>query len=114
MLTTDLSVVPISLLVERVDPAKENACYKALEDFLGGKFKVQKAEEDRREKQKADAEAKTREEEAKNDKPKDGKKCFPGAGKVSIIKDGLERQIAIKDLRIADLVKTVDARGAIQ
>lgn len=47
MLTTDLSVVPISLLVERVDPAKEDACYKALEAFLGGKFKVQKDEEDR-------------------------------------------------------------------
>ena len=115
MLTTDLSVVPISLLVERVDPAKEDACYKALEDFLGGKFKVQKDEEAKREKQKADADAKTRDEEAKKDKPKDGgKKCFPGAGKVTIIKDGKERQIAMRDLSIADLVKTVDARGAVQ
>ena len=62
MLTTDLSVLPISNLVERVDAAKEDACYKALEDFLGGKFQVKKKEEERREKQKAEAEAKTREE----------------------------------------------------
>ena len=49
MLTTDLSLTPISDLVARVDKGKGRECYKALENLLGGKFHLRKKEEERRE-----------------------------------------------------------------
>ena len=49
MLTTDLSLTPISDLVARVDKGKGRECYKALENLLGGKFQLRKKEEERRE-----------------------------------------------------------------
>ena len=61
MLSTDMCLDPISKLVERVDGEKEAACYRALEDFLGGKFHMQTLEEQnlkRRQKEKEDAEKK--------------------------------------------------------
>ena len=49
MLTTDLSLTPISDLVARVDKGKGTECYKALENLLGGKLRFLKKEEERRE-----------------------------------------------------------------
>ena len=47
MLTTDLSLTPISDIVENVNRAKGKECYMALEEFLGGKFNLRKDEEAR-------------------------------------------------------------------
>ena len=47
MLTTDLSLAPISDLVEKVNGSKGKECYRALADFFGGTFALRKEKEDR-------------------------------------------------------------------
>ena len=46
ILTTDLSLTPISDIVENINGSKGKECYMALEEFFGGKFNLRKEEED--------------------------------------------------------------------
>ena len=48
MLDTDLSLIPISEMVKKIDKKKGSECYKALEHFLGGQFKVVETKEQQR------------------------------------------------------------------
>ena len=74
MLTTDLSLAPISDIVENVNGAKGKECYMALEDFLGGKFNLRKEEEDRqRLKSKM---PKTRKDQVEEDRKGRNSKCL--------------------------------------
>ena len=72
MLETDLSLAPISDVVETIEKKKGMMCYKALEHFLGGKFKTIESEE----KQRIEMLKKELEWIRSRDKAMEEKECF--------------------------------------
>jgi len=114
MLSTDMSLCPISILVQRVKEEKEYACHRALKDFLGGEFENQKKKEkDNKEKIEKEAkEAGTKKEDSANNKPKPkkGRKCFPSNASTTVLDGGKEKGKSISSLCIGDLVKTLDKK----
>ena len=120
MLTTEMSLEPVSTAVSCLDLKKDQASYDALKDLLGGQFKLlasrekDREEEDRRReeeaKQKAE-EAKTREEAVKPpDPPK--RKCFP-SNTVVYTKDvnGKVTKKQMSNLCIGDKVQAFDTKS---
>ena len=49
MLTTDMDLIPISVVVGAHQPDKKTTCFNALKQFLGGKFHLQQKREDEEE-----------------------------------------------------------------
>ena len=113
VLTTDMSLCPISDMVGLVDKRKKDACQEALKDILGGNFKmVLKMDTDANKERgmwKAKEEPKNPQQAAKMNAPDDREKqkCFSGNCEV-YVKD--RNLIKIKDLKIGDKVLAWDAR----
>ena len=114
MLSTDMCLGPISVLVERVQGDKEAACYRALQDCLGGKFRMQTLQEqerERREKEKEAAEKKKQEDEeasrkndgAKNQPDPPTTNCFPCNAMVTTDAG----QVTMKDLTVGQKIFTL-------
>ena len=120
MLTTEMSLEPVSTAISCLDSRKDTASYDALKDLLGGQFKLltsrekEREEDERRKaeeaKRKAE-EATTREETVKPpDPPK--KKCFP-SNAIVYIKDisGNIKKKEMKDVCIGDRVRAFDTKS---
>ena len=108
ILTTEMALLPINKFVERVDEKKGDVCNQALKDLLGGKYKMIKEQEKRRE-EEAEAELKRIEDEKKKstraaavEAPPEKSKCFPGVSKVWVLDKALP--IQMKDLSTGDQV----------
>ncbi|KAK3735347.1 hypothetical protein QZH41_005411 [Actinostola sp. cb2023] len=117
MLDHELCLTPISLIVEKVDGTKNIACRRALEGLLGGKFQVQTnlekkmEDEAREEEEERERVAKTREEAAndKDNQPESGDgPCFPGSAEITVVEEGREKKMQMRDLKIGRSVKTFD------
>ena len=110
-LTTEMSLIPISELVDIVDSQKTAACREALHDFLGGKFTVYRKMEEEAEKRFHEEKLK-REEETDRQKAAESVKsssrdCFPSRSLV-IVK-GLDEPKLMQDLAVGDEVLALDA-----
>ena len=114
MLKTEMSLAPISDLVDLVDREKGDACYEALECVLGGHPRPKTQTEEAQ--QLAVAVAANRDEEVAISRQEaekaDGKSCFPGDSMVTRISSGIgdEEEVPMKCLKVGDLVKTFSLR----
>ena len=108
MLRTEMSLAPISDLVDRVDREKGDACYEALENILGGHPRPKTTAEE--ESERKVKEAANRDEEVansrKNDEETDKSSCFPSNALVVRMSSGIEENLPMHKLKIGDLVKT--------
>ena len=120
MLTSEMCLEPISTVISCVDPKKDTASYDALQDLLGGEFKLLASREREREEEnkKREEEAKRRAEKAKTRKdavqPPDppSSTCFP-ASTIVYIKDvnGNIKKKKMSDLFIGDRVQACDTKS---
>ena len=123
MLTTEMCLEPISTVISCLDPKKDTASYDALNDLLGGQFKIlasrererkeenKKIEEEAKTEAEETEEAKTRQEAVKPPDPSE-KKCFP-TNTVVYIKgvDGNIEKKQMGDLSIGDRVRACDTKS---
>ena len=121
MLTTEMCLEPISTVISCLDPKKDKASYDALNDLLGGEFKVlasrekEREEENRRKEEEArkkSEEAETREKSVKEPDTSDDDGCFPRNSAVHI-KDvnGKIKEKQMSDLSIGDRVRACDTKS---
>ena len=106
LLCTEMSLLPIYEIVDRVDPEKRAGCRDALEDFLGGKFTIYSKKEEDEEMHKTRDEITNRQEAAESVET-GAKKCFPGISRA-IVKNSNKPKLT-KDLEIGDEVLCFDS-----
>ena len=129
MLTTEMCLEPVSTAISCLDPKKDTASYDALNDLLGGQFKLiasrerekeeanrkreeeeanRKAEEDRKQAE----EANTRKQAVQKPDPPKKKKCFP-SNTIVYIKDvdGNIKKKQMDELSIGDRVQACDTKS---
>ena len=111
MLETEMNLVPISDLVEKVDREKADACYEALKSVLGGEIEAEKRTKTNKG-QKMEIEAQNRYEEVKNSRKQTGndESCFPGDVWVIQCQSGIERKVLMQNIKLGALVKTFNAQ----
>ena len=113
MLSSEMCLEPISTVISCLDPDKGIASYDALNDLLGGEFKVLASREKEREGKnwKREEKAKTRQEAVKEpDQP--SSKCFPSNTTVYIkdVKGNIKKK-QMCDLSIGDKVRACDTKS---
>ena len=112
MLTSEVTLEPISTAVACVDKEKEDAAYDALKDLLGGEFKtlaeMEKAgtvEEYRKRMEAINTRTDTVEQ------PKEKDSCFPSSSIVNVAsKDGVKTQKKMADLGVGEKVMAWDEK----
>ena len=120
MLTTEMSLEPISTAIACVAPEKDQASYNALKDVLGGEFKVlanrkeEKEEDNRRkaeEEERKTEEAITRAESVQKPDTSNKDGCFPSTSFVYFKgMNGNIKQKQITNLRAGDKVIAWDTK----
>ena len=108
LLTTEMSLTPISEMVALVNKDKKLGCREALHYLLGGNFKiylnkVQEIEENLRKSQETN-----RAKIAETVKPKSEKSCFPGSAKIWVRGINISKNLC--DLSVGDEVLAFDAK----
>ena len=120
MLTTEMSLEPISTVISCLNPLKEAASYDALKDLLGGKFKLLESKEKERQEEherrqdetrRRAEEANTRENAVQPPDPPGGT-CF-SSHTIVYIKDFDEniKKKRMCDLSIGDRVQACDVKS---
>ncbi|CAB4041517.1 sonic hedgehog, partial [Paramuricea clavata] len=115
MLTSEMTLEPISTGVACVDPKKDQTTYDALKDLLGGEFKVLAEEEKQKraadESAKKMEEANTRQASAQQPEQSGGGGCFPSSLLVNIQnKDGVVKQKKMVKLEVGDKIMGWDEK----
>jgi hypothetical protein len=107
MLTSEMTLEPISTAVACLDLKKSKATYVALKDLLGSDFKLlsdrekSKEEENRKEMDPG----KTKRKETVQNPPESKRECFPSSSVVNVrSKDGVAKQKKMVNLEVGDKV----------
>jgi hypothetical protein len=120
MLTSEMTLEPISTAVACVDPKKDQTTYDALKDLLGGEFKVLAEKEKQKrtadaaasDKKMSEANTNTRQASTEKQQPEQsGNGCFPSSSLVNIQnKDGVVKQKKMLNLDVGDKVMGWDEK----
>ncbi|CAB4017677.1 sonic hedgehog [Paramuricea clavata] len=115
ILTSEMTLEPISAAVAHVDPKKDKTIYDALKDLLGGEFKVLEEKEEQKRATEARAnkigEATRRKETVQDPNESEGA-CFPSSSVVNVrnLKDGAVKQKKMVKLEVGDKVMGWDEK----